>query len=115
MGKDGHLPAPVDTAERVCQEVGADLSVVRVLRGPGSGFHAYLLVGEPLKSAFLFLPRGGLTVSSVSITCSNPAFPEGETTSVSILLWHRVLVGPTPIARAEKRVHQKACAQRLLS
>jgi len=67
MGKNGHFPTAIDTAERVFQTGGAkfpvskDLCVFYVLRGVIYNWHAYLFVGEPLKSGFLYSTDGGLT------------------------------------------------------
>ena len=100
MREEGHLPTPVDTAERFTQTIGADLPIVDIRSGCIR--HSYLFVATPLNSAVLHLFSVRLTISaSMKFVYKLKQLQNRfKTSSLAFLLC--VLTGPGALAQTEK-------------
>jgi non-heme chloroperoxidase len=98
MREDGPLPTAVDTAERLSQTIGADVTYVL----PGCIQHSYLFVATPLNSGFLHLFSAWLTIcASMKFVYELKQLQDRFKTS-SLLALLCVLTGPGALAQTEK-------------
>ena len=98
MREERHLPTPVNTAERLSQTIGADITYVI----PGCIRHSYLFVATPLNSAVLHLFSARLTISASMkfVYKLKQLLNRCKTSSLAFLLC--ALTGPGALAQTEK-------------